>query len=177
MRNRVGIQVLGDSRHLVTFQNVQNGLFATRNTNHVLIEDFNFERGRNAGHDFNAAIFRFPMIINNRARMFRFKGIGDPQRNVILTQALGGTWVDGFHAHVRQLIGHVIAGPANRAYGIFTNDARVSAREMEFLVNDRFTGLSQAGNAREGHFTVATAIDAHQAFAALSVTCGDRKLV
>ncbi len=88
--------------------------------------------------------------------------------------------MDRLHAHVGELIGHVVVGLADRMHLVVADDLRVGAGEVVLLVDQRLARARQAGDAREGDLAVAAAVERHQpvavAGAGLGVAGADRQL-
>ena len=82
--------------------------------------------------------------------------------------------MDRFHTQIGELIGHVIIGAADLARGGFPDQSGVGARQVKFLVNDRFARMGQHRDPREGHFRIAPRIAPHHAFTASGIARHDR---
>ena len=108
--------------------------------------------------------------------MVGLEGILDAQLDPGATQRLGRTRVDRFHAQIRQLVGDVIVGAADGHHLVRTDQVRVGAGEVEFLVDDCLAGAGGGGDLGKGDFAVAPVEGIHQAFAAVRIAGGDDQL-
>ena len=170
----IRVRAFRDDAHAVAGQRFQDRSVISLYAHHVLLEEF--ERGdRQAGDHFHACpIGR--LGIDERAGIFRLESIGNTQRHTRLTQFLCRLRVDRLHAHIGELVGDIVIGAADLAHILRSHKARIGARKVEFLVNDRFARAGQCRDGGEGHFGIAAVEFAHQPFAALRVAGDDGQL-
>ena len=171
MRDRVGVGMLGHDPQLVARQRVQRAGVIPFQPDHigfVQLECLHFQ----TCHHFHAPRFA-PVRPDQRAGVIGFKGVGHAQGHIGTAQDTRGVGVDRFHAKVRQLVSHVIAG-ASDLDGIFhTHDLGVRAGQVEFLVDQRLSRAGQGGQMGKDHFGITPIIFAHQPFGAMGIAGHD----
>src|SRR5690606_19841997 len=145
-------------------------------TEHLLVEYFQSENILATGDDFHAGLLAAVVLADGSAAMIRFEGILDAQLNPGPTQSACRSGVDGFHAQIGQLVGHVIVGAADGHHLVDTYLIRVGAGQMVLLVDDRFTGARTGCDLREGDLAVAAVEGIHETFTAMRVTGGNHQL-
>ena len=176
MGDRVGVAGLGDDPHLVARQHFQDRRVVALHTDHVLLEELEGKDAAQAGDHVDPRLRRAALVEDQRAGILRPEGIADAQRDAGLTQTLGRTGMDRLHAHVGELVGHIVIGPADDADLVEADRLRIGAAEVELLVDHRLARLGQRRHAGEGHLGVAAVMALHQRLLALGIARQDRHL-
>src|SRR5690606_18438350 len=177
MRNGIGVEILGNDACPVPVHGADDHSVIAVGTHHVLVKHFyghdTLAAGDNLNPGFGADIFAG----DQGAGVVRFKSVFDTQRNIHLPQSLCSTGMDGFHAKVSQLVSHVVicAPDGNDFFRAY--QARISAAEVEFLVNDGFFGVAYNGKPGESHFAIAAIKGAHHALRALAVASDNGQFI
>ena len=105
--------------------------------------------------------------------MAGIKSVVHTDGNVVERHFFGSLGMDGFHGHVGQLVGNVETGVTDGAHFVHADHLGVAGAQMEFLVDDAFTGLSGHSQLAEGDLTVTTVEFGHDAFGAFGITGHD----
>ena len=100
------------------------------------------------------------------------EGILHPDGHAGQFEGLAGLGVDGFHAHVGELIGHVEVGVAHGVHMLGADDVGIARAEVKLLVNDGLFRLEDDRDLGEGDLRVAAIELAHDALGTLGVTGG-----
>ena len=141
---------------------------------HILLEELQRLHRSHTGDDFDAWRVGHIVAADQRPFILPVERVADAQRDAGLAQATARAGMDRLHTQIGELIGHVIIGAADLARGGFPDQSGVGARQVKFLVNDRFARMGQHRNPREGHFRIAPRIAPHHAFAASGIARDDR---
>ena len=99
-----------------------------------------FEAGDLVGsrHDLDHGLGRDEVLGDEGAAVVRVEGVLDADGDVVDLERFGRLGVDGLHAHVGQLVGHVEIGAAHGMDVLLAHEHRVPGAEVVFLVDDGF---------------------------------------
>lgn len=169
----VGVGGLADVGNTVFGQHLQNAQVKAHLADHARVMHFQAGDFVGAGHDFDHGFGRDEVLGDQCSGVVRVEGVLDPDGDVVDLQGLRCLGVNGLHAHVGQLVGHVEVGAADRMDVLLADDQRVAGAKMVFLVDDGFRGTQEDRDLGKGHFRIAPVELAHDALCAFGVARGE----
>ena len=173
----VGIGGLEDVAHAMLAKHFHQASVKAHGAHHAGVVDLDQRDLVGASHDLDAGALAHEIFGDEGAGVVGLERVLQADRNACQLHRLGGLGVDGLHAHVGQLVGHVVVGGAHHD-GVFqTDEVRVGRRQVEFLVDHGLGGAHFHGDLAEGDFRIAAVKLAHDAFGALGVAGGHHHLV
>lgn len=122
----VGVGGLADIGNLVFGQNLHDAQIESDFTDHARVMDFQAGDLVGTGHNLDHGLRGDEILADEGAAMIRVKGIFDPNGNIVDFQRFGCLGMNGLHAHVGQLVGHVEVGVAQGVDVVFANENRIA---------------------------------------------------
>ena len=167
--DRVGVGGLEDVAHPEALEDLHEPEVEADGADHAGVVDLHDGDLGRAGDHLDAGLGADVVLGDERARVVRLEGVLEPDGDAGQLHGLGGLGVDGLHADVGELVGHVVVGEAHHHGVAGADDLGVGRGEVELLVDDRLVGLELHRHLAEGDLGVAAVELPHDALDALGV--------